>query len=123
MDAATALRLLDGSVNSAACWIGVVNQAVGQWQRRERMRPPTRDRVLAAVLRKACAQAMGVSVFDWWRDDEGYSARLEHVLEHQNEALVAFLREALDRVPDDPPNEPQEHAPRLKRHALAAAAA
>jgi hypothetical protein len=95
----TALRLLGGTTISAARWIGVVDMAVRRWDRGGdgQLLPPTRDRVIAATLRKAAAKARGLSVHEWWADDPKHSQQLEDVLEVHNDAVVDLLRDLFEK--------------------------
>lgn len=96
----TALSLLGGTTATAAAWIGVVEEATRKWIRAG-IGDQGRDRVLAATLRKAAADALGIDVREWWTDEGAYSRRLENVLLHHNAALVEFMREKLDKDPLD----------------------
>jgi len=97
MQTETALRLLGGSTSEAARWIGVVDMATRRWKGSDWLQPPTRDRVIAATLRKAAAKAQGLTVTEWWENEEANSRQLEVVLEQHNEAVVEFLRSLLDK--------------------------
>ncbi len=96
----TALSLLGGTTAEAAAWIGVVEEATRRWLRHGIMEP-TRDRVIAATLRKAAGDALGIHAQDWWADEIANSRRLEDVLVRHNAALVEFMRERLDKDPLD----------------------
>lgn len=119
MRATTGLRLLGGTDASVSSWIGTDYNSVRHWKRLQELLPPRRDRIYAAVLRKAAAQALGLTARQWWAYEDVHSAQLEHVLEHQNDALVEFLRQALQEVP---PEHPSGLAQRFKGTALATAA-
>ena len=78
-----AIAELGGSVESAAAWIGVVPQAVRNWPG-PHLNEPTRDRVLAAILRRHYCEARGLDATDWFpspgRANPQHEAALEAVL-------------------------------------------
>ena len=76
----------------------MVPEAIRHWDRKGIM-AATRDRVIAAALRKAAAAAMDIDVHEWWCDEITYSRRLEDVLMLHNDALVEFLRQTIAQSP------------------------
>lgn len=98
MRSTLAIRLLGGTVIEASHWLGVVDEAVRHWARSGDIKPPTRDRVIAAVLRKAAAEAQGLSALQWWADAGIHNERLEHALEHHNQLFVELFRDLFERM-------------------------
>jgi hypothetical protein len=115
----TALSLLGGTTATAAAWIGVVEEATRRWIRGG-IGDQSRDRVLAATLRKAAADALSIDVAEWWTDEMVYSRRLENMLLQHNAALVEFMREKLDKDPLDDAGELFNKSGQDKPTALAA---
>lgn len=96
-----AIRLLGGTIIEAAEWIGVVDVTVRQWARLPLVKPPTRDRVLAAALRKAAAQAQGVSSRKWWAGEDVYNARLEQALALHSDRFVELFRDVFAEMREE----------------------
>lgn len=84
-------------MTDAARWIGVVEMAIRRWPRGGHLMPPTRDRVIAATLRKAAAKALGLTVEEWWDHEQLHSGRLVEVLEQHNDVIVELLRDLLQK--------------------------
>ena len=97
-----AIRLLGGTIIEASHWLGVVDQAVRQWAKDDVVKPQTRDRVIAAVLRKAAAEAQGLSSLHWWADAGIHNERLERALEQHNDRFVALFREVFSQMREQP---------------------
>jgi hypothetical protein len=93
-----AIRVLGGTVIDASHWLGVVDQAVRQWAKCADVKPQTRDRVIAAVLRKAAAEAQGLSSLQWWADAGIHNERLEHALDHHNHRFVELFRDLFEQT-------------------------
>jgi hypothetical protein len=101
MRSSFAIRVLGGTVIEASHWLGVVDQAVRQWAKCSDVKPQTRDRVMAAVLRKAAAEAQGLSSLQWWADAGIHNERLEHALDHHNDRFVELFRDLFEQTEQD----------------------
>lgn len=96
MDKDFATFRLGGSDESAARWIGIAPDIYREWP--ERLHRIMADRVYAAVLRRDCAKALGLTAKQYFSDP-----RAELILEGMlsRVSIAAVAANLLDPVPPD----------------------
>jgi len=88
-----AIEALGASQVEAAAAVGVERSAVGMWP--DPVMPITRDRVIAAMVRREMARAMGLTLEQFHANGDA-QASMEHALRHNAEGLLHLARRAAE---------------------------
>jgi hypothetical protein len=92
-----AISNLGGHKRTAAVLIGIGPDAVRAWP--EALNDVVRDRVIAALVRRSFAPAIGVQPDDWFADpglQMGYERQFEAMLEANASELTDFFARRLE---------------------------
>lgn len=89
-----AIEILGGTPQSAAMSVGIVRAAVHNWP--DPLNPVTRDRIIAALVRRHVVEAMGITLQEFHESKQAQNA-LEEALAGSPECLLHIGHHAAER--------------------------